>query len=84
MPIAWHPNRWRNIYVSEDEKKEIDPTFYEELQKCVGSIQYGSIRTFWDRKLYMNFLVWFCYKYTKIRICKCLKQLSTCSNSKYL
>ena len=33
MPIAWYPNRWRNIYVSEDEKKEIDPTFYRGVAK---------------------------------------------------
>ena len=31
MPIAWHPNRWWNFCVSEDEKKEIDPIFIEEL-----------------------------------------------------
>ena len=24
MPIAWHPKRWFNIYMSEDEKKEIE------------------------------------------------------------
>ena len=31
MPVAWHPNRWWNCCVSEDEKKEIDPIFIEEL-----------------------------------------------------
>ena len=31
MPVAWHPNRWRDWCVSEDEKKEIDPVFIEEL-----------------------------------------------------
>ena len=27
MPIAWHPKRWWNFFLSEDEKKEIKPTF---------------------------------------------------------
>ena len=31
MPLAWHPNRWWDWYVSENEKKEIDPMFLEEL-----------------------------------------------------
>ena len=31
MPITWHPNRWWDWYMSEDEKKEIDPMFIEEL-----------------------------------------------------
>ena len=29
MPIAWHPKRWRNFCMSEDEKKEIEPIFTE-------------------------------------------------------
>ena len=29
MPIAWHPRRWWNVYMSEDEKKEIEPVFTE-------------------------------------------------------
>ena len=31
MPVAWHPNRWWDWCVSENEKKEIDPMFIEEL-----------------------------------------------------
>ena len=31
MPIAWHPKRRWDWCVSEDEKKEIDPIFIEEL-----------------------------------------------------
>ena len=27
MPVPWHPNRWCDWCVSEDEKKEIDPLF---------------------------------------------------------
>ena len=29
MPIAWHPKRWWNFCMSEDEKKEIEPIFTE-------------------------------------------------------
>ena len=32
MPVAWHTNRWWDWCVSEDEKKEIDPMFIEELK----------------------------------------------------
>ena len=31
MPVAWHPNRWWDWCMSEDEKKEIDPMFIEEI-----------------------------------------------------
>ena len=31
MPIAWHPKRWVDWCLSEDEKREIDPMFIEEL-----------------------------------------------------
>ena len=31
MPVAWHPNRWWDCCMSEDEKKEIDLMFIEEL-----------------------------------------------------
>ena len=31
MPIAWHPSRWWDCCVSEDEKKETDPMFIKEL-----------------------------------------------------
>ena len=30
-PAAWDPNRWGDWCMLEDEKKEIDPTFIEEL-----------------------------------------------------
>ena len=29
--VAWHPNRWWDWCLLEDEKKEIDPMFIEEL-----------------------------------------------------
>ena len=29
MKIAWHPKRWWDFYMSEDEKKEIKPIFTE-------------------------------------------------------
>ena len=27
MSIAWHPKRWWNFFMSNDEKKEIEPIF---------------------------------------------------------
>ena len=38
MPIVWHPNRWWDFWVSEDEKKEIDAMFNEELLKCMSVV----------------------------------------------
>ena len=29
MPVVWHPKRWWNFCMSEDEKKEIEPIFTE-------------------------------------------------------
>ena len=31
MLIGWHPKRWRNFCMSEDEKKKIKPIFTEGL-----------------------------------------------------
>ena len=31
MPVAWHPDRWWDWCISEDEKKDIDPIFMEWL-----------------------------------------------------
>ena len=31
IPVMWDPKRWQNFCVSEDEKKEIEPTFTEGL-----------------------------------------------------
>ena len=84
MPVAWYPNRWWDWCISEDEKKEIDSIFIEELLKCVGIIQFGGIRRFWDKKMYMNFLAWFWYTCTKIYTQECLKQFSAYYSSKYL
>ena len=30
MPLAWHPNRWWNFCMSEDEKNEAEPIFNEQ------------------------------------------------------
>ena len=38
MPTAWHPRRWWDWCVLEDEIKETDPIFIEELQKCVSIV----------------------------------------------
>ena len=32
MPIAWHPKRWWNFCMSEDQKNKIEPIFTE---KCI-------------------------------------------------
>ena len=37
-PVAWDPKRWWDWCVSEDEKKEIDPVFIEEMQKDVSVV----------------------------------------------
>ena len=29
MPVVWHPGKWWNFYMLEDEKKEAEPTFTE-------------------------------------------------------
>ena len=29
IPIAWHPKKWWNFCMSEDEKKETEPIFTE-------------------------------------------------------
>ena len=29
MPVAWYPIKWSNVFMSEDEKKEIEPIFTE-------------------------------------------------------
>ena len=45
MPVAWHPNRWWDWCVSEDEKKEMDPMFIEELKKCVSVVYNWEVLT---------------------------------------
>ena len=27
MPVVWYPKRWWNFYLSEDQKKQIEPIF---------------------------------------------------------
>ena len=34
MPVAWHPTRWWNRCMSEDDNKETDPTFIDKAGKC--------------------------------------------------
>ena len=38
MPGAWHSKIWWDWWVSEDEKKEIDPIFIEEMLKCASVV----------------------------------------------
>ena len=54
MSIMWHPKRWWNFCVSKDGKKETEPIFTEGVLKHFAS---WGIKTFWNRKLCMNFLV---------------------------
>ena len=38
MPTAWRPKRWWSFWVSEDEKKEIEPIFTKGFYKCVSVV----------------------------------------------
>ena len=44
MPVVWHPKRWWNFCMSDNElkkrRKEIEPIFTEGLQKF-ASVVYG-------------------------------------------
>ena len=31
MPVTWHLDKWWDWCISQDEKKEIDPTFVEDF-----------------------------------------------------
>ena len=47
MPVACHPNRRWDWCVSEDVKKEIDPMFIEELEKCALVVyKWGVLKHF--------------------------------------
>ena len=54
MHIAWHPKRWWNFCMSEDEKKKRNRTdFYWGIVKvCVGSM--GVLKHF-EPKIYNDF-----------------------------
>ena len=52
MLVAWHPNRWYDWCMSEDEKKEIETICTNKVLNVSGmllvhasSIQLGSIST---------------------------------------
>ena len=55
MPVAWHPKRWWDWCVSEDEKKEI--MFIEEFQKCtlvvynMGALGHVPLDIFWSESI---------------------------------
>ena len=34
MSIAWHPTKWWDWCLSEDEKKELDSMFPDKVEKC--------------------------------------------------
>ena len=55
IPIAWHPKRWWNFCMAEDEKKRNRTNFYRTmLSKCISSMQYGSIETFCHTKTFYS------------------------------
>ena len=33
MPVAWHPTRWWNWCLPEDEKKRVEPIFTDRVGK---------------------------------------------------
>ena len=52
MPVAWHPNRWWDWCMSEDERKRNKFNVYWRVVKvCVGNAQYEGTETFWWRLL---------------------------------
>ena len=62
IPVAWHPYRWWDWWVSEDEKKEVDLMFIEELQKR-ASVEYNG--EYWNI-LPREVLKHFKFKFIKI------------------
>ena len=34
MSAAWHPARWWDWCISEDEKKQADPIFTDKFENC--------------------------------------------------
>ena len=38
MPTVWHPKMWWVLCFPEDEKKELEPIFTEELQNCTSVV----------------------------------------------
>ena len=34
MPVAWHPTRWWDSCLPEDQKKGIEPSFNDKVRKC--------------------------------------------------
>ena len=51
MVQLWHVRRW--------VKRNRTDFYWGVVKVCVGSMQDGGIETFWNRKLCVNFLVWF-------------------------
>ena len=76
----------RLVRVRRWEKRNRSNVYWGVIKVCFTSIKLGgggTISTFSERKLYMNFLDWFWYICTKIYTRKCLEQFITCYNSKF-
>ena len=50
IAIAWHPNRWWEWCLSEDEKKEIDPMFIEEFEKHASEVYNMEVLKHFDEE----------------------------------
>ena len=57
--------------MSDNEKKEIDPMFLEELDKCVLVGYTGGYWHILGQKIVYEFSCLILYICTKIRTCKC-------------
>ena len=42
MPVACHPEKWWKVYMSEEDKKEIEPIFIEKFKNvCLQCTIWG-------------------------------------------
>ena len=50
MPVAWHPTRWWNWCLPEDEKKRVEPIFTDRVGKFlkVGAKWWEIVKYFYS------------------------------------
>ena len=63
MTIGWHPKRWWNFSVPEDEKKEIDPIIIEELLKYALLVYKKGVLRFLLSELLKHFEIYQVFMY---------------------
>ena len=74
MPIAWHPKRWYNFCMLEDEKKETKPIFTSSGFNAYSLRVLGHFHTW---RLDIVFLIWYLRHFVpKYILKKHLKQFS--------